>query len=46
VEAFGQSASLDDLYASFGIDVNGVIRAVEQATEGKPIRHRKGFASA
>ncbi len=43
VEAFGQSASLDDLYASFGIDVNGVIRAVEQVTEGKPVRHRKSF---
>lgn len=46
VEAFGQSASLDDLYASFGMDVNGVIRAVEQVTEGKPVRHRKAFPCA
>lgn len=46
VENFGQSASLNDLYAAFGIDVNGIIRAVERATDGKPVRHRKILSPA
>jgi pyruvate dehydrogenase E1 component len=46
VDAFGQSASIDDLYARFGIDVNGILQAAEEASAGRPIRHRKMGAAA
>ena len=45
VETFGQSASLEDIFASFGLNTNGIIRAVEQVTEGKSVRHRKIISS-
>jgi pyruvate dehydrogenase E1 component len=46
VETFGQSGSIDDLYASLGFDVNGIIRTAEDISSGKPVRHRKHGAAA
>ena len=41
VEAFGQSGRIADLHDHFGIDTNGIIRAAEAMSLGRPIRHRK-----
>ncbi|MFN3890602.1 MAG: transketolase-like TK C-terminal-containing protein [Beijerinckiaceae bacterium] len=41
VDSFGQSGSVDDLYAHFRLDANGIIGAVEEMTSGRPVRHRK-----
>jgi pyruvate dehydrogenase E1 component len=46
VDAFGQSAAIGDLYGHFGIDVNGILAAAEEASEGRPLRHRKSILAA
>lgn len=46
VETFGQSGSIEDLYATLGIDVNGIIRTAEDISAGRPVRHRKHGAAA
>lgn len=46
VDDFGQSASIGDLYARFGMDVDGIIRAVEEASAGRPVRYCKSALAA
>jgi pyruvate dehydrogenase E1 component len=40
VEHFGQTGTIGDLYAHFGIDANAIIEAAEQIAPGRPARHR------
>ncbi|MDX2155109.1 MAG: transketolase [Hyphomicrobiaceae bacterium] len=40
VEHFGQSGSVSELYAHYGLDANAVLRAAEALT-GRPMRHRR-----
>jgi pyruvate dehydrogenase E1 component len=42
VDAFGQTGTIADLYGHFGFDAQGIMRAVEAATSGRPIRFRAG----
>lgn len=46
VEHFGQTGTIADLYRHFGIDANGILRAAESMTGGRPIRHLKAIPSA
>jgi pyruvate dehydrogenase E1 component len=39
VEHFGQTGSLAELYAHYGIDANAIVRAAEAIAPGRPIRH-------
>jgi pyruvate dehydrogenase E1 component len=41
VESFGQTGSIDDLYAHYGLDANTIIEAAQSLTSGPAIRHRK-----
>jgi pyruvate dehydrogenase E1 component len=41
VEHFGQSGSLSELYAHYGLDANAILTAAEGLT-GKPVRYRLG----
>jgi len=41
VEAFGQTGSIDELYAHYGLDANTIIEAAQSLTCGPAIRHRK-----
>ena len=40
VEHFGQTGTIGDLYAHYGIDTNAIIEAAETIAPGKPARHR------
>jgi len=40
VDRFGQTGTVSDLYAHFGIDAEGIMRAAEGAAPGRPIRFR------
>jgi len=42
VDAFGQTGTIADLYRHFGFDAEGIMRAVEAAAPGRPIRFRAG----
>jgi pyruvate dehydrogenase E1 component len=42
VDAFGQTGTISDLYRHFGFDAEGIMRAVEAAAPGRPIRFRAG----
>jgi pyruvate dehydrogenase E1 component len=42
VDAFGQTGTIADLYCHFGFDAEGIMRAVEAAAPGRPIRFRAG----
>ena len=42
VDAFGQTGTVADLYRHFGFDAENIMRAVEAATSGRPIRFRAG----
>jgi pyruvate dehydrogenase E1 component len=42
VDAFGQTGTVADLYRHFGFDAEGIMRAVEAAASGRPIRFRAG----
>jgi pyruvate dehydrogenase E1 component len=39
VEHFGQTGSIEDLYAHYGIDARAIIAAAEAIAPGRPIRH-------
>jgi pyruvate dehydrogenase E1 component len=39
VEHFGQTGSIKDLYAHYGIDARAIIAAAEAIAPGRPIRH-------
>lgn len=39
VEHFGQTGTISDLYHHYGIDAQGIIRAAQTMTAGKPIRY-------
>lgn len=41
VERFGQTGTIGDLYAEYGIDANAIIEAAELITGGRRVRHRK-----
>ncbi len=41
VDRFGQTGTIDDLYAHYGIDTNAIIEAAERLSHGGPIYHRK-----
>jgi pyruvate dehydrogenase E1 component len=42
VDAFGQTGTVADLYRHFGFDPENIMRAVESASPGRPIRFRAG----
>jgi pyruvate dehydrogenase E1 component len=42
VDRFGQTGTVSDLYRHFGFDAEGIMRAVEAAAPGRPIRFRAG----
>ncbi|HEY0300708.1 MAG TPA: hypothetical protein VGC36_05220, partial [Rhizomicrobium sp.] len=42
VDTFGQTGTIADLYRHFGVDAENIMRAVESATPGRPIRFRAG----
>ncbi len=39
VEHFGQTGSIEDLYAHYGLDARAIIAAAEAIAPGRPIRH-------
>jgi pyruvate dehydrogenase E1 component len=39
VEHFGQTGTIADLYAHYGIDTKGIVAAAEAVAPGRPIRH-------
>ncbi|MEP7172775.1 MAG: transketolase, partial [Aestuariivirga sp.] len=41
VEHFGQTGSIAELYRHYGIDAEGIMRAAQEVTSGKRIRHLK-----
>jgi len=41
VEHFGQSGSLQELYAHYGLDANAIMAAAE-GLRGRPVRYRLG----
>lgn len=44
VEHFGQTGTIADLYRHYGIDAQGILRAVAAMTAGRPIRHLRAPA--
>ena len=45
VEHFGQTGSIADLYAHYGIDADAIVRATEVVAPGRPIRYLKAIAN-
>jgi pyruvate dehydrogenase E1 component len=43
VEHFGQTGTIADLYRHYGIDAQGIARAAETISPGRPIRHLKAL---
>jgi pyruvate dehydrogenase E1 component len=43
VEHFGQTGSIQDLYAHYGIDANAIIAAAAALTPGRPMRHLRAL---
>ncbi len=41
VEHFGQSGRIDQIYAHYGIDTAGILRAAQSLAAGKPVRYLK-----
>ena len=41
VDRFGQTGTIDDLYAEYGIDTNAIIEAAEQLMRGRRTLHRR-----
>jgi pyruvate dehydrogenase E1 component len=39
VDRFGQTGTLGDLYRHYGIDAEGIMRAVQMMAPGRPLRH-------
>jgi pyruvate dehydrogenase E1 component len=44
VEHFGQTGSIPDLYAHYGIDANAIVAAAAALTPGRPMRHLRALA--
>ena len=42
VDQFGQTGTIADLYRHFGFDAQSIMRVVEVAAPGRPIRFRAG----
>jgi len=42
VDQFGQTGTIADLYRHFGFDAESIMRVVEAAAPGRPIRFRAG----
>jgi pyruvate dehydrogenase E1 component len=42
VDNFGQTGTIADLYRHFGFDAESIMRVVENAAPGRPIRFRAG----
>ncbi|MDA8996836.1 hypothetical protein N9J08_00655 [Hellea sp.] len=38
VECFGQTGTISELYRYYGIDAQGIIKAVEEIAPGRPVR--------
>ena len=45
VEHFGQTGTIADLYRHYGIDAQGIVRAAEAMSGGKPIRYLGSVAA-
>ncbi len=45
VEHFGQTGTIADLYAHYGIDANAIVQAAEAIAPGRPIRHLNAIAN-
>jgi pyruvate dehydrogenase E1 component len=43
VEHFGQTGSIPDLYAHYGIDANAIVAAAQAIAPGRPIRHLRAL---
>ena len=43
VEHFGQTGTIADLYRHFGIDTNGILRAAEAISIGRPVRRLRAI---
>lgn len=43
VEHFGQTGTIADLYRHFGIDTNGILRAAEAMSIGRPVRRLRAI---
>ena len=43
VEHFGQTGSIPDLYAHYGIDANAIVAAAASLTPGRPMRHLRAL---
>jgi pyruvate dehydrogenase E1 component len=43
VEHFGQTGTLANLYRHFGIDAQGIAKAAQTLTPGRPIRHLRAM---
>jgi pyruvate dehydrogenase E1 component len=43
VEHFGQTGSIPDLYAHYGIDANAIVAAAAALTPGRPMRHLRAL---
>ena len=41
VDSFGQTGSIDALYAEYSLDTNAIIEAAERLMPARRIRHRK-----
>ncbi len=45
VEHFGQTGTIADLYAHYGIDANAIVQAAEAIAPGRPIRYLDAIAN-
>ena len=43
VEHFGQTGTIPDLYAHYGIDANAILAAVRDVSPGRPVRHLRAL---
>ncbi|MCB1835944.1 MAG: transketolase, partial [Geminicoccaceae bacterium] len=43
VEHFGQTGTIDDLYAHYGIDTDSIVSAAANMVEGRPMRHLRAI---
>ncbi|MEO0799134.1 MAG: 1-deoxy-D-xylulose-5-phosphate synthase N-terminal domain-containing protein [Pseudomonadota bacterium] len=44
VEHFGQTGTVDDLYAHFGIDTRAIVEAASNIAAGRPVRHLRSVS--
>ncbi|HRK23864.1 MAG TPA: transketolase [Beijerinckiaceae bacterium] len=43
VEHFGQTGTIADLYRHYGLDAQGILRAAQAITQGRPMRHLRAL---